>query len=133
MKKVLWIILLALQLHAEHIAWCSTYDKAHKKALKEHKPLMVLLVKKECPPCHKILRTTFQAQPYIHEVNTLFVSVVVTKGQTQSYPIEMLYTTTYPSVFFLNSEELFIGENIYGYATPDMFVKHLKLLSVRPY
>jgi len=128
MKKGLWILLIALALQAENIAWHSNYDKAHQEALKEQKMLMVLLIKEDCPLCYKMLRTTFKDQPYLKKINEEFVSVLVTKSQKKSYPIEMLYTMTYPSVFFLNSKELFVGENIYGYADSDAFGKHLKSL-----
>jgi len=128
MKKGLWALLVAIVLQAEYIQWHSNYDKAHQEALIEQKLLMVLLIDKACPLCHQMLRTTFKDQPYLKKINETFVSVLVTKDQKSSYPIEMLYTMTYPSVFFLNSEELFVGENIYGYADPDAFDKHLNLL-----
>ncbi len=128
MKRGLWVLLITLALKAEYIPWRSNYDKAHQEARKEHKSLMVLLIKEDCHLCYKMLRTTFKDQPYLKKINEKFVSVLVTKGQQGSYPIEMLYTMTYPSVFFLNSKELFIGENIYGYADSDAFEKHLKSL-----
>lgn len=127
MKLILLFVLLLYPLYAEHVRWNSNYDKAHQQALKENKLLMVLLVEKECFVCNEILKNTFQNQPYIEQVNKFFVPVIVMKGQKQSYPIEMLYTMTYPSVFFLNEKELFVGENIFGYIDPKAFQKHLNL------
>jgi len=127
MKLILLFVLLLYPLYAEHIRWHSSYDKAHQKALKENKLLMVLLVEKECFSCNEILKNTFQNQPYIEHINKFFIPVIIMKGQKQSYPIEMLYTMTYPSVFFLNEEELFVGENIFGYINPKAFKKHLNL------
>ncbi|RLA72909.1 MAG: thioredoxin family protein [Epsilonproteobacteria bacterium] len=127
MKTVILVLLSLVIVQAEHIRWYSNYDRAHQTALKEQKLLMVLLIEEECPQCYKMLSTTFMNQTYIKEINETFVSVVVTKGQKESYPIEMLYTMRYPSLFFLNNQELFIGENIYGYADPDAFERHLKL------
>ena len=66
-------------------------------------------------------------QPYLNKVDDLFVSVLITKGQKETYPIEMLYTMTYPSVFFLDAQELFVGENIFGYIDSETFEKHLNL------
>jgi len=127
MKTSIWLLLSLSILNAEHIRWYSNYDRAHQAALKEKKLLMVLLIEEECPLCHKMLHTTFMNQKYIKEINDMFVSVLVTKDQKESYPIEMLYTMRYPSLFFLNNQELFIGKNIYGYTDPDAFEKHLKL------
>lgn len=120
-QRLCWILLFAAVLQAEHISWQGSYDQAHQKALKENKLLMVLLIDENCPLCHKMLCTTFMDQPYIKKINEKFVSALVRKGQKESYPIEMLYTLEYPSVFFLNGEELFVGENIYGYADAEMF------------
>jgi thioredoxin-related protein len=127
LKVVLSVLFLFLNLCAEHISWRSNYDSAHQEALKTDKALMVLLIEKECLACQKMLIETFRDQPYIKELNKKFVSVIVTKGQVGSYPIEMLYTLEYPSVFFLNTRELFIGKNIFGYADADAFKRHLKL------
>lgn len=128
MKNILiFLVLFLSSLNAEHIRWHSNYDEAHQEALKEGKLLMVLLIKDDCPLCQEIIKTTFLNQPYIESINKKFVSVIVTKGQRQSYPIEMLYTMTYPAVFFLNSEELFVGENIFGYIDSRAFQKHLNL------
>ena len=125
--KYLILILFCVSLKAEYISWQSNYDEAHQEALKENKMLMVLLIEDECADCHKILRTTFKDKEYIKRINELFVTVLVTKGQKGSYPIEMLYTMTYPSVFFLNSKELFVCENIFGYINPEAFQMHLDL------
>ena len=127
--KLLFLLslLFASLLQAEHIRWHGSYEKAHQEALKEKKLLMVFLMEDECPLCIKMLRTTFRDQPYIKKVNEMFVSVLVTKGQKESYPIEMLYTMNYPSLFFLNSEELFAYDTIFGYVDPEAFKKHLDL------
>jgi len=128
MKYILISIVLILSsLNAEHIRWYSSYDKAHQEALKDKKLLMVLLIEDNCISCTEMIKTTFQNQSYIKYLNENFISVIVTKGQVQSYPIEMLYTMEYPSVFFLNEQELFIGENIFGYTGSEAFKKHLKL------
>ncbi|MFA6195579.1 MAG: thioredoxin family protein [Sulfurimonas sp.] len=123
---IMWL-LWNVSLSAETIRWNSNYEAAHKEALKENKMLMVLLIESNSKECNKILTTTFKEQEYIKRINELFVSVLITKGQKESYPIEMLYTMSYPSIFFLNTQELFVGNNIYGYISPEAFKMHLKL------
>lgn len=127
MKHLIFIFFFIISVHAHNLSWYGSYETAHKEALKKHKMLMVLLVEKDCPNCNKILSTTFMNQPYLNKVDDLFVSVLITKGQKETYPIEMLYTMTYPSVFFLDAQELFVGENIFGYIDSETFEKHLNL------
>ena len=127
MRFLIFILLLVLTLNANHVRWYGNYDKAHQQALKEKKNLMVLLIEKDCKPCQKSLIKTFINQPYIDKINESFISVIVTKNQKESYPIEMLYTFTYPTLFFLDNRELFLSKPIRGELTPESLKKHLKL------
>ena len=126
-RYIIYLILLTLSLSAENIRWFSNYDSAHTQALKENKILIVLLIKKESPQSYKMLSTTFMNQDYNKKINSLFVSVLITKGQKETYPIEMLYTLEYPSIFFLDKNELFIGKTLFGYISPDKFNTYLNL------
>ena len=127
MRFIILITLLGLALNANHVRWYGNYDKAHKAALKENKKLMVLLINKDCKPCQESIKTTFINQPYIDEINEKYISVIVTKNQKESYPIEMLYTFTYPTLFFLDNRELFVCKPIRGKVTPERLKNHLKL------
>ena len=125
MNKFFILLLLSIPLFAEHIRWSSDYDTAHQKALKQNKMLMILLLEDNSKKSIKILHSSFNNQSYIKQINDKFVSVVIIKGQKQSYPIEMLYTMTYPALFFLDKEELFIGENLFGNLNPSSILKQL--------
>ena len=119
-------LLLFISLEARHVEWMGDYEKAHQRALKENKQLMVLLVQKGNPTCQELIPEVFMNQEYIEMINKKFISVLVTKDQKSSYPIELLYTLTYPAVFFLNKYELFSCEPIDGDITPKLLEKHLK-------
>jgi len=119
--------MLVLTLNASHVSWYGSFDKAHKKALKDNKKLMILLIKKDCKVCKEVIKTTFINQSYINNINKDFISVIVTKNQKESYPIEMLYTFTYPTLFFLDNKELFVCKPIRGEITPEKLKNHLKL------
>ncbi|MCD6191642.1 MAG: thioredoxin family protein [Sulfurimonas sp.] len=119
--------LLAVALNASHISWYGNFDKAHQAAIKENKKLMVLLIKKDCKPCQYSIKTTFLNQPYIKDINDNYISVIVTKNQKESYPIEMLYTFEYPTLFFLDNRELFVCEPLIREVTPERLKNHLKL------
>ncbi len=126
MRFLLLATLLALTLNASHVSWYGNFDKAHQAAIKENKKLMVLLIEKDCKSSQESIKTTFINQPYIEEINDNFISVIVTKNQKESYPIEMLYTFTYPSLFFLDNRELFVCKPIRGEVTPDKLKNYLK-------
>ncbi len=128
MKSLLFLLfLLPVVLQADHVRWQGDYEKAREAAVKEKKLLMVLLIEDECTECMKMLRVTFRDQLYIKRINEKYISVLVRRGQKESYPIELLYAITYPSLFFLTSKEIFEKEPITGYADPAAFEKHLEL------
>ncbi len=116
MIKILFILsLFNIPMNADHIHWLGNYDKALQKAQKEHKPLMVLLVKKECTSCNDVIKKSFMGQEYVKHLNQKFVSVIVTYEGRESYPIEMFYSTSFPTLFFVSSEtEQFLSEPFYA-------------------
>jgi len=118
---ILSLLLLTAELSAEAISWHSDYEQTRKEAGKVHKGIMVLLIEEECPPCMKMLGTTLKDKTIVQWVNKRFLAILVTKGQTGSYPIELLYTQNYPTLFFLDSKELCSHEPIFGYVTPQAF------------
>ncbi|WP_373035623.1 thioredoxin family protein [Sulfurimonas sp.] len=126
MRFILFITLFLSMLHANHVSWYGDFDKAHQQALKENKKLMVLLIKKDCVPCKEAIKDAFINKPYIDKINDEFISVIITKDQKSSYPIEMLYTLEYPSLFFLDNRELFVCEPIRGDVTPDKLESYLE-------
>ena len=126
MRFYILISLFTLTLNAAHVSWYGDFDKAHKQAIEKNKMLMVLLIKKDCDPCQEAIKTTFINQPYIDKINDKFISVIVTKNQKKSYPIEMLYTFTYPTLFFLDDKELFVCDPIRGEISPDKLKNYLE-------
>lgn len=126
MKKLYLLFLLSISLSANHVNWYSNFEDAHKEALRQHKEMMVFLITGECSTCKDVLVKTFMNNGYIDRINENFISVIVTKDQKQSYPIEMLYTLTYPALFFLNEQELFSCEPLEGVITPQILENHLK-------
>ena len=125
-KILLTLLFLTLFVNAEHIRWLGNYDKALQKAQKEHKPLMVLLVKKECLSCNNMIRDTFMKQIYVTYLNKNFVSVIVTYEGMESYPIEMFYSTSFPTLFFVSSQtETFIVKPLYGKSIDVSSIKNI--------
>jgi len=126
MRPALLLLLLVLMLQADHVRWQGDYEKARLQAQQEQKELLVMLMEPACSACTKMLRTTFMDQNYISYINENYVAVLITKAQTQSYPIELLYTLEYPALFFLDSHEIYTKDALFGYITPETLERHLK-------
>ncbi len=115
MRLLSALLLCSLLLLAEHVQWRADFRTAHQEALKTDKTLMVLLLhSKDDAKTQKLLSTLFMDQPYIKQINNSFVAVLLSKDQTNTYPIEMLYTLTYPALFFLDAQELFTCKPLRG-------------------
>jgi len=113
--KLFLFWLLPLLLSANHIHWMGNYDKARQKACDMHKPLLVLVVKKNSSSSRDIVKNIFMDQPYIDTINEKAVAVIVTYEGKQNYPVEMYYATRFPALFFVDSSrEVFLAEPVYG-------------------
>ena len=124
MKKLLLLILLTLSSSANHISWLGDYKTALSQAKKEKKDIMVLLVKKECQPCNQSIIKNFMNRDYIDELNQNYISVIVTYEGRISYPIELFYSTVFPILFFVKSEdESFLRKPMYGEEIDEFFDK----------
>jgi len=114
-KQLCLLWLLTLFTYANHVHWLGDYDKALQQALKEHKPLLVLVVKKDVKLCNITLHKQFMHHSYIDTINEKFIAVMVTYEGRTSYPIEMYYTTVFPSLFFVDTKnETFMRKPMYG-------------------
>jgi len=113
--KYLLLWLLPLLLQANFVNWLGTYDSAHKKALQEKKPLLVFVIKKDASLSSQIISRTFMNKSYVDHINEKMVPVIVTYEGALNYPIEMYYTTVFPTLFFVDSSrEVILTEPIYG-------------------
>jgi hypothetical protein len=99
-------------------------EKALLLAKKENKPMMIFLVKKNCFDCKEMLNTIFTNQSYIEKLNKKYISVIITYESQIDYPIELFYSTQFPTLFFISSkDESFLYEPIYGNISPYLFNK----------
>ncbi len=126
MRFLISLLILIFTLNGSQVRWFGDFEIAHKEALEKDKYMMVLLLEKSNPTCHETVKTLFFNQSYIDEINKKYISVILIKNQNGSYPIEMLYTLTYPTIFFLDSKELFVCEPLMGKITSDILKNYLK-------
>jgi len=113
MKKLLLVVAFSVALFANHINWLGSYNKALQKAKNQGKPLMVLLIKNNCKMCKDIVYKAFSNQDYIKDLNKKYIAVIV-NFNNEDYPIELFYTTLFPTLFFVDAKsETFIKEPWY--------------------
>ena len=115
MKKVaLFILLLFGVVFAGNVHWLGDYDKALAEAKAERKPLLLLVVNRD-KNSTDILKTCFSKNSIVKEVNSKTVPVIVLFEGKNSYPIEMYYTTVFPTLFIVNSrDESLLHKPLYG-------------------
>ncbi len=134
MKRfALLFFLFCALLYSKSLSWRGDYDKALIEARDSDKVLLVLLVKNGCKKCNEVLKKVFTDQPYIKSLNQKVIAVLINKDYKNSYPIEMYYTTIYPTLFFVNPQnETFIKEPIYKNITKDDLNSLFMFLHTKP-
>lgn len=114
-KFILFWLLFTFISSANHVQWLGDYDTALQLSHKEHKPLLVLVVKYKDTLSNTIIKNQFVNHDYVDTINKKMVAVIVTYEGRSSYPIEMYYTRVFPTLFFVDSSrELFFREPLYG-------------------
>lgn len=114
-KFILFWLLFTFISSANHVQWLGDYDTALQLSHKEHKPLLVLVVKYKDTLSNTIIKNQFMNHDYVDTINKKMVAVIVTYEGRSSYPIEMYYTRVFPTLFFVDSSrELFFREPLYG-------------------
>jgi hypothetical protein len=98
---------------AGHIGWGGDFDRALEASRKSGKPMLVVLVKRGCAPCGRLVAAMAADEALSRLIREKTVPVLVTK-ENEDYPIELLYTLAYPTIFLLSPEETFLTAPIRG-------------------
>lgn len=135
-KIILILILLLSKLSSNNIqnniSWYSSYDKALEIAQKEKKNMMLFIASTKDKNSSEILRKYFQNQDYINYLDTNFINVLITIEYKTSYPIELFYTTSFPSIFFSSyKDESFLTHPIYNFKSKENFIDILKSIKIK--
>ena len=113
MRLIAFCFLLAVSATAEMIHWIGSFDAALETSQARNRPMLVLLVKRACPPCRNLLAEGLRDERVVDLVNKHTIPVIVTK-ENEDYPIELLYTLEFPTLFLLTPDETFLAEPLRG-------------------
>ena len=131
-KIILILILLLSNLFSNNIFWYSSYDKALMIAQQEKKNLMLFIASTKDNSSNEILKKYFQNQNYIEYLNTNFINVLITVEHKTSYPIELFYTTSFPSIFFAShKDESYLTHPIYKFNSKEEFLNTLYSIDLK--
>lgn len=126
MKIFLVLFLMAAALFSEQIRWHNDFDKALFKAKEEKKEIMLLVLKKECAECKKVFVEVFNDKEVQEKVNRKYIAVVAFFEHENSYPVELFYTQSFPTIFFVSSrDESYLQKPLRGYFTKDDILESL--------
>jgi thioredoxin-related protein len=133
MYKILLILILLLSnLFSNNISWYHSYDKALEIAQKEKKNMMLFIASTKDNNSNEILKKYFLNHDYIEYINKNFISVLITVEHKTSYPIELFYTTNFPSIFFAShKDESFLTHPIYNFKSKEEFIDILKSIKIK--
>jgi len=121
MKIITILFFAVLAIYANHINWQGDYGKALQQAKKQHKILMVLLIKNRCEKCKNMVKNIFTDKTYIDELNKKVVAVIVNIDNKHTFPIEMYWSDKYPTLFFVDSStEIFIHKPFVNVTQKDL-------------
>ncbi|WP_456450322.1 thioredoxin family protein [Hydrogenimonas sp.] len=116
--RLLAALLLASLCLAEPVRWQGKFDRALELCRQSGKPMLVLLIKRGCQTCTEAIARINADEKLAALIQKRTVPVLVTK-EHEDYPIELLYTLEYPTLFFLTPDERFLAEPMRG--VPDLF------------
>ena len=125
MKRAMVTLFLLFVSLAAEVDWQPDYATARAKALKEKKPMMVLLVSHTCRWCRKLENRTLEHPEVSHYVNTHFVPVLVYR-EDNDRP-DFIRSSMVPTTFLLTPEGKNLIKPVVGYWEPMEYMTDLKM------
>ncbi len=117
-------ILYCLPLFAGGIGFSSDYKASLKRAKSEHKELLLYLYKDKTSI--KFLKI-FKHLKCSNTLKKHFIAVIKNFDADNSYPVEMFYTRSFPTIFFISSkDETLLASPLRGYISSSEFCLKLK-------
>ncbi len=129
-KKILFLLLFTLSLFAANakdaafmLGYNEVYESSLQEAKKEHKVLMMVIVKEPCPYCDKLVDNTLDT-PAIKKRLKNFIPLVI--AHDGKYP-DRLRPPVRPVTHFIDPDDGSILNTVYGYRGVNTFKKAMDL------
>lgn len=100
-RPVLFFVIVCAILTAGPISWRGEYASARTEARKNHKNLLILLVRSP-QNARKLLSRIHSDARLSREISHSFVSVLIVVDSRSRYPIELYYTIRFPALFLVD-------------------------------
>ena len=113
MRLLIAALLLCTILQASTIRWYGSFESALRASQSAKRPIFVVLVERDCDECRRLFVETLMQERIVRLVSEKTVPVIVTR-ENEDYPIELLYTLEYPTIFLLSPEEVLIKPPLSG-------------------
>lgn len=125
LKKLLFISLFISTLYSQNISWHFNYDKALIQAHEENKNLFVLLVN-DNQESKKLIAALYKEESIIKSLHKEYLSILINVNYKTTYPIELYYTTQFPTMFIANAKlELMLSDPMYNIKKLEEVLKRL--------
>ncbi|MFA6187972.1 MAG: thioredoxin family protein [Sulfuricurvum sp.] len=124
MKKILFILVMALTLNAAQINWLYTYKEGSAVAAKENKPMVVYMHRPGCESCDFLEAKVFKDENLSAYTNEHFVPVLLNVSKSDA-PKHLIVKAS-PVFHFVNAKGEFIEETLYGGKNAKSFLKILQ-------
>ncbi len=124
--KLTTILLLffCTAMQAETISWYGSFKSALYTAKNKNRPIFVVVVERNCDECRQLFAGTLREERIVREINEKTVPVIVTK-EDENYPVELLYTLVYPTIFLLSPQEVIVKPPISGAIDANLLEKKI--------
>lgn len=122
MKKIFLLLIMVALGFSQTINFENSYETAIKKAKKENKSIMAVIVQTSCPWCKKFKEITLTDPKVIKKVNENFIPLMLNKDYDEMP--DDIRARMVPTTYFLDSkgEELF---STIGYKRPAEFLEDM--------
>lgn len=130
MKKIILLLLITLTLfgaNAKDAAFLLDYNEVYAQALtqakKEHKVLMMVIVKEPCPYCDKLVDNTLDTSAVKAKLKNFVPLVIAHDGK---YP-DKFRPPVRPVTLFINPDDSTVLHALYGYRDVDVFTSAMDI------
>ncbi len=125
--KLLFLLLLAINLQAVELKRYLNYDEAISTAIKEHKKVLMFVFSSHCPWCLKMKKTTLQDDKISKYINKNFVFLMINRD-SKEYP-EKFKAQMVPTTHFIDPKTQTSLYSTVGYLKPDMYIEELTFIN----